>query len=138
MKSPYEILQISQYATHAEIKTAYRTLAKKYHPDINKAPNASVLFGHINTAFESLKDKKPNVKPTPKRSASNAPLKLYAILGMGQTIASIRSGVAKVPVGTWIFLMVNNQEHRLHIKEERATPFTIVVNNPLVNLTVTE
>lgn len=138
MKSPYDTLQVSQHATQAEIKSAYRTLAKKYHPDVNKAPNASVLFGHLNTAFETLKNTKTNAKPLPKKSASNAPLKLYVILSMGQTIATIRSGYPKVPAGTWIFLMINNQEHRLQIKEERTTPFSLIMANPKITLTVTE
>ncbi len=50
----YEILGISNNATIDEIKTAYRTLSKKYHPDVNDATNASAFFRLIQEAYETL------------------------------------------------------------------------------------
>ncbi|MDO4415480.1 MAG: molecular chaperone DnaJ [Erysipelotrichaceae bacterium] len=58
----YEVLGISKGASDDEIKKAYRTLAKKYHPDINKAPDAEEKFKEINEAYEVLSD--PNKKAT--------------------------------------------------------------------------
>lgn len=55
-KSLYETLNISENATPAEIKKAYRTLAKKYHPDMNKDPQAEEKFKEINAAYEVLGD----------------------------------------------------------------------------------
>jgi len=55
-KSLYEILQINEDATAVEIKKAYRSLAKKYHPDINKSPKAEEKFKEINSAYEVLGD----------------------------------------------------------------------------------
>mgnify|MGYP000553581182 FL=1 len=55
-KSLYETLNVSENATAAEIKKAYRTLAKKYHPDMNKAPEAEEKFKEINAAYEVLGD----------------------------------------------------------------------------------
>ena len=56
-KSLYDTLDISQDATADEIKKAYRRLARKYHPDINKAPEAEDKFKEINAAYEILSDK---------------------------------------------------------------------------------
>lgn len=50
----YEILGLSKGASEAEIKKAYRTLAKKYHPDLNKEAGAEEKFKEINEAYEVL------------------------------------------------------------------------------------
>lgn len=55
-KSLYETLGVSENASSAEIKKAYRTLAKKYHPDMNKSPEAEEKFKEINAAYEVLGD----------------------------------------------------------------------------------
>jgi len=55
-KSLYETLGVSENATHSEIKKAYRQLAKKYHPDINKTQEAEEKFKEINAAYEVLGD----------------------------------------------------------------------------------
>ena len=55
-KSLYETLGVSESATQAEIKKAYRQLAKKYHPDINKTTEAEEKFKEINAAYEVLGD----------------------------------------------------------------------------------
>lgn len=55
-KSLYETLGINENATSSEIKKAYRSLAKKYHPDINKTPEAEEKFKEINAAYEVLGD----------------------------------------------------------------------------------
>ena len=55
-RDPYEILGIDKNATQDDIKHAYRTLAKKYHPDINKEPGAEEKFKEIQGAYEILSD----------------------------------------------------------------------------------
>ncbi|MCK9454527.1 MAG: J domain-containing protein [Sulfurimonas sp.] len=56
-KSLYETLEISEGASEAEIKKAYRKLARKYHPDVNKEKDAEDKFKEINAAYEILSDK---------------------------------------------------------------------------------
>ena len=55
-KSLYETLNVSENATASEIKKAYRSLAKKYHPDMNKEKDAEEKFKEINAAYEVLGD----------------------------------------------------------------------------------
>ena len=55
-KDYYEILGVKREATAAEIKSAYRKLARKYHPDVNKTPEAEAKFKDINEAYEVLGD----------------------------------------------------------------------------------
>ncbi|MDD3463637.1 MAG: DnaJ C-terminal domain-containing protein [Sulfurospirillaceae bacterium] len=55
-KSLYDTLGVSQDASSDEIKKAYRRLARKYHPDINKDEGAEEKFKEINAAYEILSD----------------------------------------------------------------------------------
>ena len=56
-KDYYEILGVKRGATESEIKSAYRKLARKYHPDVNKTKEAEAKFKDINEAYEVLGDK---------------------------------------------------------------------------------
>jgi len=52
----YEVLGVSRTATQEEIQRSYRKLARKFHPDVNKAKDAEDKFKEINEAYEVLKD----------------------------------------------------------------------------------
>ncbi|WP_434414366.1 DnaJ domain-containing protein [symbiont of Argiope bruennichi] len=52
----YDVLQVSKDATDAEIKAAYRKLARKFHPDVNKEPDAEAKFKEVNEAYQVLID----------------------------------------------------------------------------------
>lgn len=56
-KDYYETLGVEAGAGEAEIKTAYRRLARKYHPDVSKEKGAEDRFKAINEAYEVLRDK---------------------------------------------------------------------------------
>ena len=57
MRDPYEILGVSKTASPADIKKAYRKLAKKLHPDANtKDPKAANRFAELNSAYEIVGD----------------------------------------------------------------------------------
>jgi DnaJ-class molecular chaperone len=58
MRDPYEVLGVSRTASEAEIKSAFRKLAKKHHPDQNKTdPKAKERFSEANAAYEIVGDK---------------------------------------------------------------------------------
>ena len=52
----YEVLGVNKNASQAEIKSAFRKLAKKYHPDINKEPDAADKFKEAQEAYAVLSD----------------------------------------------------------------------------------
>jgi len=55
-KDYYQILGIKRDASQDDIKRAYRRLARKYHPDVNKDPDAENRFKDVGEAYEVLKD----------------------------------------------------------------------------------
>ena len=56
-KDYYKTLGIGRGASDEEIKKAYRKLARKFHPDVSKEPNAKERFQEVAEAYETLKDK---------------------------------------------------------------------------------
>jgi len=55
-KDYYKVMGVSRDASAKDIKTAYRRLARKYHPDISKEPKAEEKFKEVGEAYEVLKD----------------------------------------------------------------------------------
>jgi molecular chaperone DnaJ len=61
----HAVLGVSQTASLDEIKTAYRQLARQYHPDLNPGcREAEERFKEINAAYVDLSSRSPGVKPT--------------------------------------------------------------------------
>lgn len=57
-RDPYEVLGVSPQASEEEIKSAYRKLAKRYHPDVNpNDPSAEEKMREVNDAYDRIKNK---------------------------------------------------------------------------------
>ena len=54
--SYYDVLQVAEKATPEQLKSAYRTLAKRYHPDTNHSPETDGSFRRVNEAYQVLGD----------------------------------------------------------------------------------
>ncbi|HSM97235.1 MAG TPA: J domain-containing protein [Rhizomicrobium sp.] len=62
MADPYKVLGVSKTASEAEIKKAFRSLAKKYHPDTAKGDDAKKKFQEISGAYDVVGDKEKRAK----------------------------------------------------------------------------
>ncbi|KAI3887598.1 hypothetical protein MKW92_020286 [Papaver armeniacum] len=69
-ESPYDVLGVSPSATPGEIKKAYRKLALKFHPDVNKQANAQEKFMRIKHAYNTLLNSESRRKYDYGRGAS--------------------------------------------------------------------
>lgn len=57
-KDLYSVLGVARGASDDEIKKAYRKLARQYHPDVNKSPDAGAKFSQVQEAYDVLSDEK--------------------------------------------------------------------------------
>ncbi|KAK4286548.1 hypothetical protein QN277_003089 [Acacia crassicarpa] len=71
-ESPFEVLGVSPSATADEIKKAYRKLALKYHPDVNKEDKAQEKFMRIKHAYNTLINSTSRIKFDSGNSGSNS------------------------------------------------------------------
>lgn len=70
MRDYYEILSVPKGSSSDEVKKAYRNLARKHHPDVDKSPGAEQRFKEINEAYQVLSD--PKKKETYDRFGQSA------------------------------------------------------------------
>lgn len=85
-RSYYDILGVSKAATADEIRAAYRKLARKYHPDVNKSPDAAEKFSEVQEAYEVLSDE------TKRRAYDRAGHERYVRGGAGGAAAGSGRG----------------------------------------------
>ena len=132
-KNPYMVLGVTETASDAEIRAAYRTLAKKYHPDLN--PNnaeAARRMNEINVAYDQIKtaEKRAAYKATQAQqtyyqqsSYTNNPFRTYYRTGQGYYGGSYTGGSDdnnEPPFG-WGSVFEENQRHKSNTPRFRAT-----------------
>ena len=93
----YEVLGLTKGASQDEIKKAYRSLAKKYHPDINKEPGAEEKFKEINEAYDTLSDE--TKKARYDQFGHDDPMGGMGGSGFGGFYQKIRAEATSAPVG---------------------------------------
>jgi hypothetical protein len=57
LETYYELLGVDEDATYELVRKAYRLLARRYHPDLNKSPNATAKMQQINEAYDAILEK---------------------------------------------------------------------------------
>ena len=105
-KNYYDILGVDKNASADEIKSAYRKLAKKYHPDLNKDnPEAAEKFKEVNEAYECLGDQQKRSNYDQFGSADGNPGG-FSGFGNGPSVG-VGSGIG-VAVGSGIGVAVGS------------------------------
>jgi DnaJ-class molecular chaperone len=124
MKDYYTILGIKCTATNEEVKKAYRTLSKKYHPDVN--PSGAEQFKNINEANSVLSD-------TEKRKSYDLQYKTH-LGNKNKTQPSNHSGQPKPKKTSNVQEKKNATHFRNSQTTNNGTKSTIIVNGVKINM----
>src|SRR5665213_2865151 len=100
MRDPYDILGVTKTASEAEIKAAYRKLAKKHHPDQNQTdPKAKERFSEANSAYEIVGDKAKRKQYDRGEIGPDGKPRLQGFEGFGQGARAPGAGGGFNPAG---------------------------------------
>ena len=108
-KDYYAALGVTKNASQEEIQRAYRKLARKYHPDVNKTPDAEEKFKDIGEAYEVLKDPDKRAKydrygAAWKAAQQGGERRHQAMRTSGSTSVAQRILYFRAPAGSVAFL----------------------------------
>ena len=108
----YEVLGVPKTATEAEIKSAFRKLAKKYHPDISTEENAAEKFKEAQEAYAVLSDKD-------KRDTMLLTIKMEDFLDLKGLILEICQIFSKIFLVALVAVLLEaSEEHELEVEVE--------------------
>jgi len=85
----YQVLQVHHEAETDVINAAYRKLAAKYHPDVNRAPGAAEKMKQINNAYEVLSDPNSRAEYDASLKFQNNPVSGKKVWGESKTLNSL-------------------------------------------------
>lgn len=132
------VLGLTRFASKEEVKKAYRTLAKQYHPDVNKESTAAAKFRQITEAYNVAYElagiepeyrKRPppsGVKPQPPTDIIQ---NYYRVFAAGNNDYDIFIPDDKIYKGTRFNIMLGELLFRYTIKVTIPTPFTFSLSN---------
>ncbi|MCW5695917.1 MAG: J domain-containing protein [Bauldia sp.] len=96
MRDPYDVLGIARTASHADVKKAFRRLAKKYHPDQNpEDKKAKERFSEINDAYEILGDETKRAQFDRGEIGADGKPRFQGFEGFGAGGGGFRAGEAR-------------------------------------------
>lgn len=102
VRTHYDNLKVAQHATNIEIRSAYRRLASRFHPDRNADPNAETWMRLINEAYQVLSDPHTRAKHD-------------QWIALQANTSKALSGVRPAPRNHQAQAMENRQNHNLAI-----------------------
>ncbi len=93
----YDLLQVSPRADPEVIEAAYRVLARRYHPDVNRSPDATVTMARLNAAWDMLRDPEQRAVYDETRNGLGLASGRAAPTGWAAHVAAERDAPAPAP-----------------------------------------
>jgi DnaJ domain len=138
MADPHVVLQVPRGSSLIDIKSAYRKLAKIYHPDISTGSEEK--FKQITAAYDILVKISTPYTPSPQhppqssttKANTTKPKQNQSIFKILTTEYSVVYCPDNLPEGTRVFFMDGAREFTVYFKEAMRLPFTIRVDRFIV------
>ena len=124
---PFHILCIEPGASEKEIKAAFRLMAKKYHPDLNKDDDAPRKFRMVQEAYQRIQDGYQPPKAGKTWSSASGTYKVYEILNENALNPVIIRSEPSFPAGTVVHIARGGRTFKFKLDERKRLPFDVRV-----------